>query len=90
MNIRTLIASTFILGAIGSSAFAAGNGSAYCASGSSYDRESLSCVSFTGAKTAVDNAGFAAQAADTAIKNSNVGDFVNETIEQRNERSDNR
>jgi hypothetical protein len=89
MNIRTLIASTFILGAIGSSAFAANNSSFICGAGSTYDRDAVSCVTSKGAQSVTDSAGFTAQASNAVVKKSNIGDFLNETVEQRNERSSN-
>jgi hypothetical protein len=87
MMTRLMTASVLAIGLLASTAMAANEGG-YCAKGSTYDRETLTCVDNFGAKV-VDEAGFAVGAAALEVNKASVGDYIDETVSQRNERTSN-
>jgi hypothetical protein len=86
MNIRTLIASTIVFGALATGA-SADSGGFYCGKDSTYDRETLTCVDNFGGKVVNENAGISVPSAGAVVDNSEIGDFINESATDRNQRS---
>jgi hypothetical protein len=86
MLTRLMTASALTLGLLASSAFAANDSNYYCGKGASYDSETLRCVTDLGAEVN-DTAGFAVGASAPQVDTGSVGDFIDETVTQRNERS---
>jgi hypothetical protein len=86
MNTRLIYASILSLGLLTSVASAENSSNAFCGKGSVYDRESLSCLDF-GGKAVTDGAAFAAPSAAKVVNKNDVGDFINESTNDRFERT---
>jgi hypothetical protein len=87
LTMKNLItASVLALGLLASGAIAGNNESGYCGKGATYDRETLTCVDSFGSKTS-EVAAFAVGVSPSYVSNGSIGDFIDETVTQRNERS---
>jgi hypothetical protein len=88
MNTRLIAASVLAIGLLASSAMAGKNESGYCGKGSTYDRDTLTCVDQFGG-TVTDNAALSSGYVANKVDARSVGDFIDESVTQRNERSSN-
>lgn len=85
---RLMTASVLALGLLASTAIAGKNESGYCGKNATYDNETLTCIDSFGGQVE-DRAGFAVGNAARAVSPGSVGDFIDETVTERNERSGN-
>lgn len=83
MMTRLMTASVLALGLLTSVA-SAENG--FCVNGASYDKETLTCVDNRGAKV-TEAAGFAVDTSASQVNKGTIGDFIDESVTERNERS---
>jgi hypothetical protein len=88
MKTHLIAASLLSLGLLASAASAGNSDNGFCGKGTTYDRENLVCVDNTGAPV-TETAGIAVAGDGNQIDNRRVGDFIDETVTERNERSTN-